>query len=48
MQTNTILTSFPSLTLPDGRHCVDLEEIKTAAVNSYSTAVQATQEPKAG
>jgi hypothetical protein len=24
-----------------------LEEIKTAAVNSYSAAVQATQEPKA-
>ena len=75
MQTNTLITSFPGLTLPDGRRCVDLdrfdlaralvalgvagvdagtgiadslrlysahlEEIKTAAVNSYSAAVQA-------
>jgi hypothetical protein len=77
MQTNTILTTFPDLTLPDGRRCVDLdrfdlaralvalgvvgvdagtgiaeslrlysahlETIKTAAVNSYSAAVQDTQ-----
>lgn len=77
MQTNTILTAFPGLTLPDGRRCVDLdrfdlaralvafgvsgvdagtgiadslrlysahlEEIKTAAVNSYAAAVQDTQ-----
>ena len=81
MQTNTLITSFPGLTLPDGRRCVDLdrfdlaralvalgvagvdagtgitdslrlysahlETIKTAAVNSYNAAVQATQEPKA-
>jgi hypothetical protein len=74
MQTNTLITSFPGLTLPDGRRCVDLdrfdlaralvalgvagvdagtgisdslrlynshlEEIKTAAVNSYRAAVQ--------
>jgi hypothetical protein len=81
VQTNTILTTFPGLTLPDGRQCqgldrfdlaralvalgvhgVDagsgiadslrlysahLETIKTAAVNSYTAAVQAKQEKTA-
>src|ERR1035441_4896721 len=30
MQTNTILTSSPGLTLPDGRHCVDLDRFELA------------------
>ena len=30
MQTNTILTFFPGLRLPDGRHCVDLDRFELA------------------
>ena len=30
MQTNTILTSFPGLTLPDGRPCMDLDRFDLA------------------
>ena len=30
MQTNTTLTSFPGLELPDGRRCVDLDRFDLA------------------